>query len=271
MASALHEAVVHLLASDEILDGKSTTWGWEKFGKICANPRLSISADPGMSDTWGFMGIDAEGVPAQRRVLMDHGALRGYLADRNGAYHLSKLTGATILPGDARFGITNVNDLFPTKPRITNLDFTYDHPDAPKTIGEITAQFKKMIARQGVNGVYIPDGSSAYVAVGRSDEFDFGETDGQIAIFPNFPYIVTPSGKMIPTKFVAVNTDANSVLDDIVTLSSRREYCPHRCGDGDTMNVERAGIRCGAGIIEDLRFVASRQTMRRQAEYFNNE
>ena len=104
MATQLHEGFVHFLASDEILDHESTSLGWENFGKMCTNSNLNVYSNPGLEGKWGSMKFDHEGVPAKRRLLVENGVIRGYLADRNGAYHLSRLTGAEILPGDARIG-----------------------------------------------------------------------------------------------------------------------------------------------------------------------
>ncbi len=256
MATELHECLVHLLASDEILAG-STVWGWENFGKQAAPRYLNVASDPAGRD-WGSMTVDYEGVPAQRRELLRQGVVVGYLADRNGAYHLSRLTGKPIFPGDARLGITAATDVFKPQPRISNLDVRWSDPRRPHSRRELFQRFRRYLQRHGQMGVYFPAGSAA---MSHMD-------NGQTSSFFQFPFIV-PKGivreeEMIPTKFVATHNYAHTFLGSILTLGDPSTYEAHRCGDDLEQSVARAAIRCGPGIVKDVHVVSYRPEERRQ-------
>ncbi|MBS3165781.1 hypothetical protein J4444_01540 [Candidatus Woesearchaeota archaeon] len=245
MASALHEAYVHFLPTDEIVDG-STVWGWENFGGVVSNPRLSVYTDPGMPGEWGSMDFDYEGVPAQRRALIEEGKVVGYLADREGAERLHRETGAEIRPGDSRFNILEDNTSFAAQPRISNIDFVWKMGKDRKQ--SLKTEFLRRLHRSGKTGIYIPDDSGAG-SLPKS---------GEIEVSPNFPYLVTPEGKFIPVKFATMYDTAARFVKNITEMGSKREYNGHRCGDDDTMATIRAGILCGGGIVDDVYFNASR-------------
>ena len=250
MASALHESYVHFLPTDEIADG-SAVWGWENFGKVVSNPNLSVYTDPGMPERWGSMDFDYEGVPAQRRALIEEGKVVGYLVDREGAARLQEETPEEILPGDSRFNILNNNTAFRPQPRISNMDFVWK--GEKKSERRLKQEFLQQLQKSGKPGVYILDSSGA----------GSYPSTGQIEVSPNFPYLVTLEGKFIPTKFATLHDTAARFVNNITTMGSKREYCGHRCGDDDIMATVRAGIVCGGGIVNDVYFNASRPNERR--------
>ena len=255
MATELHEALVHMLAGDEILAG-STIWGWENFGQRKAHPSLTVYADPGMEGRWGSMNFDYEGVRAQRRILIENGVIKGYLADRNAAYHLSKLTGASILPGDARFDILNNNKSFLPQPRITNLDIAFSDPERSRSKNKLRKKFLRLLRERKGDGLYITDGSSAWSSPDNS----------QFSSFFHFPYLVKPTGNLIPVKFGpggGTQHYAHTFMDNLMTLAEPRSYCAHRCGDGEYQALVRAGIKCGPGIVDKVQVVSRREKGRR--------
>jgi len=258
MATQLHECLVHFLASDEILENDSTTLGWENYGKMCTNPNLNVYSDPGLEGKWGSMNFDHEGIPASKRILVENGVVRGYLADRNGAYHLSRLTGAEILPGDARIGYpSGCNDPV-SQPRISNLEFGYDHgSDAVKTKQQMFNQFVKYLQENKIEkGILIPDSSGAAS----------WPEEGFIEANPHFPYIVTANGETYPTRFITTRSDVHSFLNNIITMDGASKYTPHQCGVGEEESWRwvRAGINCGTGIVKDLHIHVNRPEELRQ-------
>ncbi|MDO8511152.1 MAG: metallopeptidase TldD-related protein [Nanoarchaeota archaeon] len=257
MATQLHECFVHFLATDEILDYNSTSLDWENFGKMCTNPNLSVYSNPGLEGKWGSMKFDHEGVPAKRRLLVDKGVLRGYLADRNGAYHLSRLTGAEILPGDARIGYSRGCSDAVSQPRISNLEFEYHKPTAAKSRKGMFQQFVKYLQDNNLEkGILLPDSSSA---ASLPDQ-------GLIEANPHFPYVVTASGEMHPARFLTTQGDLHTFLNNIVSMGGPTEYIPHECatGDGNIWRWVRAGISCGTGIVKDLHIYSQRPEELRQ-------
>lgn len=251
MESHLHECFVHFLASDSILREGSTIWGWENFGKRVANPHLSVYADPGIPERWGSMPYDYEGVPAERRTLIERGVIKGYLADRDGAYLLSERTGATIHPGDARFQIKSGNTAFNPQPRVSNMVIEWH--GRKSSWSRLKKRFEQELARSGKYGLYIPDSSEA----------DSDVESGEISVTPNFPYLVTPAGDYIPVSTAVVRDHAPRFVNNIVAMDSQQRYCAHRCGDEETMALVRAGIVCGGGIVRDVFVQYDRPVKRR--------
>ena len=260
MATQLHECFVHFLASDEILDNDSTSLGWENFGKMCTNPNLSVYSNPGLEGKWGSMQFDHEGIPAQRRLLVENGRVRGYLADRNGAYHLSRLTGTEILPGDARIGYPSGCSDPVSQPRISNLEFEYSKPDAPKTRKEMFQLFVKYLQENNIEkGILLPDSSGAAS----------WPQEGVIEASPHFPYVVTASGETHPARFITTRSDVHTFLRNIVTMGGPLDYTPHQCGAGeneDSWRWVRAGISCGTAIVKDMHIYGNRPEELRQPQ-----
>ena len=260
MATQLHECFVHFLASDEILYNKSTTLGWENFGKMCTNPYMTVYSNPGMPGKWGSMEFDHEGVPAQQRLLVETGKVIGYLADRDGAYHLSRLTGKPILPGDARIAFPREGENPSSHPRISNLEIEYSEQRMAASRKQMFNRFVNYLRKNKFKeGIFIPDSSCA----------ECYTEDGRIITYPNFPYVVSTNGNLTPAKFITTRSDVHTFLNNIVTMGGPREYIPHICGIGDeesTMWV-RAGILCGTGIVRDMHIYAERPEELRQPRF----
>jgi TldD protein len=84
----LHEAVGHGLEADFIRKGTSLFAG--KLGERVASDLVTVIDDGTVSGGRGSINVDDEGVPGQRKVLIENGILKGYLYDTLNA----KLMGA---------------------------------------------------------------------------------------------------------------------------------------------------------------------------------
>ncbi len=76
----VHEAVGHGLEADLARRGMSVYK--EKLGERVGSPLVSIADDATVPGKRGSYGIDDEGTPGQRTLLVDGGILKGFLHDR---------------------------------------------------------------------------------------------------------------------------------------------------------------------------------------------
>ena len=75
----LHEAVGHGLEADFIRKGTSLFAG--KLGQKVASELVTVIDDGTMANARGSLNVDDEGQPAQFKVLIERGVLKGYLYD----------------------------------------------------------------------------------------------------------------------------------------------------------------------------------------------
>jgi len=252
MCVPLHEALVHFLSSDEILNGDSKSWGWENFGRVCTNPHISVYSNPNMENRWGSMEHDYEGVPAKRRTLIENGMPVGYLADRNGAFHLSRLTGKTILPGDSRIGYPRDCSDATSEPRVSNMEVRYDDPNSASSLEELRNRFLKYMKKNGhKTGIVIPRSSSGWC-----------EDDGILQSSFQLAYAIDQRGNMTPVRYLSTKMDLFSMLNNIVEMGGREEYNPHRCGIDE--RLVRAGITCKGAIVDNVHIISERPEGLRQ-------
>jgi TldD protein len=82
-----HEAVGHASEGDLVAAGESCLAG--KLGKRIGSPLVTLVDDGTIAQSFGSMPFDDNGVKMRRRVLVEKGVFRSYLADRVAAHKLS--------------------------------------------------------------------------------------------------------------------------------------------------------------------------------------
>ncbi len=75
-----HEACGHSLEASSVAKGMSEFSG--KLGQAVASDCVTLIDDGSIPGLWGSLGMDDEGNPTQRNVLIENGILKGYLIDR---------------------------------------------------------------------------------------------------------------------------------------------------------------------------------------------
>jgi len=74
-----HEACGHGLEADLVAKSASVFKG--RTGELVASPLVTLVDDGTMAEEWGAIGIDDEGHPSQRNVLIQDGVLTDYMWD----------------------------------------------------------------------------------------------------------------------------------------------------------------------------------------------
>ena len=75
-----HEACGHGLEASSVAKGHSVFAG--KIGQQVANSCVTAIDDGTLANDWGSLNVDDEGVPTQRKVLIENGILKGYMIDK---------------------------------------------------------------------------------------------------------------------------------------------------------------------------------------------
>jgi TldD protein len=75
-----HEACGHSLEATSVAKNQSEFAG--KLGQVVAGPKVTAIDDGTLPGHWGSIGVDDEGTPARRNVLIENGVLKGYLIDK---------------------------------------------------------------------------------------------------------------------------------------------------------------------------------------------
>lgn len=73
----VHEALGHNAEADHVLSGQSILEG--KVGTRIAAECISIVDDATIPGSWGSYRYDSEGVPGERRVIVENGVLKGFM------------------------------------------------------------------------------------------------------------------------------------------------------------------------------------------------
>jgi TldD protein len=81
-----HEAVGHASEADHVITGESVLK--DKVGQRVGSDPVTLYDDSTYSEGWGTSLYDSEGVPTQRRLIIESGFLRGYILNREAAAQL---------------------------------------------------------------------------------------------------------------------------------------------------------------------------------------
>ncbi len=89
-----HEACGHGLEITAV--SKNASVFADKLGEKIASSKVTAVDDGTIEGKWGSINVDDEGIPAQRKVLIEKGVLKSYMSDRfNGARVNYGLTGSS--------------------------------------------------------------------------------------------------------------------------------------------------------------------------------
>ncbi|MCS6775454.1 MAG: TldD/PmbA family protein [Chloroherpetonaceae bacterium] len=126
----LHEAVGHGLEAD--FNRKRTSIYSDRIGEKVASELCTVVDDATLLNKRGSINIDDEGVPGQRKVLIEKGVLRGYMHDRLNA----RLMGARSTGSGRRQDYQCI-----PMPRMTNTFLEPGEYTPDEIIGSVTRGF----------------------------------------------------------------------------------------------------------------------------------
>jgi TldD protein len=151
-----HEACGHGLEADHVAKGASVYAG--KVGELVASPLVTLVDDGTLAGEWGTLGIDDEGHPTQRNVLIEDGVLTDYMWD-----YLRSRNDSRPQSGNGR----RQSYMHLPMVRMTNT-FVLDGPDDPDDIVSSTER-----------GVYVAKLGGGQVNTANGD-FVFGMTEAYL-------------------------------------------------------------------------------------------
>lgn len=175
-----HEACGHSLEGSSVSDGCSEFA--DKLGRQIASEKVTLIDDGSLTGEWGSIGIDDEGIPARKNVLIEHGILKNYLLDRLNAKRMG------LSPtGSAR----RENYRFAPVSRMTN---TYIAPGTDK-ISDMIGSVEK--------GIYVKDINAGSVdPVTGEFNFNTGETylieKGRVTVPLESATLIGTGGEILP-------------------------------------------------------------------------
>lgn len=82
-----HEAVGHACEGDHVAAGESVLQG--KIGQSVGSEHVTIYDDSTVPNGWGSLKYDMEGVPTQKRLIIEKGILRNFITNREVAAKLN--------------------------------------------------------------------------------------------------------------------------------------------------------------------------------------
>ena len=204
-----HEACGHGLEADAVAKGASVYAG--KSGQLVASPLVTLVDDGTMYGEWGTLGIDDEGHPTQRNVLIEDGVLTDYMWD-----HLRARREGRSPSGNGRRQSYHYLPMV----RMTNT-FVLDGPDDPDDIIAATD-----------HGVYVArlGGGSVNTATG---DFVFGMTEA---------YLIENGRITAPLRDGNITGNGPQVLRDIDMLGN-----DFAMGNPGTCGKDGQGVPVGDG------------------------
>ena len=82
-----HEACGHSLEASSVAKGLSVFSG--RIGEKIASDVVTLVDDGSITNSWGSLGVDDEGMPTQKNVLIENGILKGYMIDKLNARRMN--------------------------------------------------------------------------------------------------------------------------------------------------------------------------------------
>ncbi len=149
-----HEACGHSLEGSAVADGCSEFAG--KLGAKIASDKVTLVDDGTVAGEWGSLGIDDEGVPTRKNILIEKGILKGYLLDRITAKKMGMSPTGSGRRENYRFAPTS---------RMTNTYIAPGEDDLEEMIGSVD------------KGLYVKDINAGSVDPATGEfNFNTGET-----------------------------------------------------------------------------------------------
>ncbi|MGH9301010.1 MAG: TldD/PmbA family protein [Acidimicrobiales bacterium] len=200
-----HEACGHGLEADHIVKDSSVYTG--RVGELVASPLVTLVDDGTVSRQWGTAGIDDEGRPSQRNVLIQDGILTDYMWDFLRARKEKKVSSAN--------GRRQSYEHLPMV-RMTNTYLMAGQEDPDE------------ILAQTPNGVYVAQLGGGQVNTATGD-FVFGMTEA---------YLIENGRITEPLRNANLIGNGPDVLSRIDVVGNDFGMCPGTCGkDGQSVPV----------------------------------
>ncbi|HMF31314.1 MAG TPA: TldD/PmbA family protein [Candidatus Lokiarchaeia archaeon] len=203
-----HEALGHASEADAIIAKESILEG--RLGEKVAAPEVTIVDDATIRESYGYYPYDDEGTPGQRKVIVNHGVLGGYLTSLESASRLD-------LPVTGNARAQSTHDLPLVRMSATVLqpgDFSLD---------ELIAEVKQ--------GILAIDWLYGYVDPVKG-EFEFKTKGG---------YLIENGEKTTLIRDVALSGLTLETLKNVTGIGNEVEYADGVCGKGGQ------GVRVGDG------------------------
>ena len=199
-----HEAVGHGLEADGIQRGTSFYTG--KVGQPVGSDLVTLADDATVPNLRGSFNVDDEGIPSQRKILIEKGILRGYMYDKLTARQLGAFS-----TGNGR------RQSFKHYPlvRMTN---TFLLPGQSKPEEIFAATKKGLYAKEFVGGVV-------------------DTTSGSFTFTVREAYLIENGEITRPVKGVTLIGSGPEVLQTIDMVADDLDYAPGTCGKGQWVPV----------------------------------
>ena len=214
-----HEACGHSLEATSVSRGNSVFCG--KLGQQIAASCVTAIDDGVMPGEWGTIGVDDEGTPSRRRVLIENGILKSYMVDKLGGRRMGMESTGSSRRQDYTFAPTS---------RMTNTFIAPGKDDA-----------EEMIRTMG-DGLFAASmgGGSVNPLTG---EFNFAVNEG---------YWVKDGKILCPVRGATLIGKGHEVLYNIDRVGKEMWMAPGMCGSMSgsvPTNVGQPRIRVSSIIV----------------------
>lgn len=191
-----HEACGHSLEASSVAKGLSVFSG--RIGEKIASDVVTLVDDGSITNSWGSLGVDDEGMPTQKNVLIENGILKGYMIDKLNARRMNMAPTASGRRQSYRFAPTS---------RMTNTYIDKGTSSKEEIIGN---------TEKGLFAKYISAGS-VNPATG---DFNFSLSEA---------YLIENGKITKPVKGATLIGNGNKILQDVDMVGNNLEigqgYC----------------------------------------------